>query len=128
MISIKLVNGDHVEVRDEGVALVAGPYPHDVGPFTHVYGSTAGAIVTYEAPQLLVNRLSTKAQFAVFTRPNGTPVWIYAPDVDEVREPLWADQRTNGIVKAIVMVGSFHQAVQESAAVAEQILETHGWV
>ena len=127
MISIELVTGGKVEVADEGVALVAGPYPHDVGPFTHVYGAGAGAIVTYEAPQLLVSRLNTKAKFAVFTRPNGTPVWIYAADVTDVREPLSTDQQNMGVVRAIVKVGAFHQAVQESAVVAEQILEAHGW-
>ena len=122
MITIKLINEQALDASDVAVTLVTGPYPHDVGPFTHVYGSGIGAIVTAEAPQLLINRLSTRADFAVLQRPNGTPVWIHGPSVSMVRPPECEEQPG---VNAIVMVGAFHQAVQESAPLVLQILQGH---
>ncbi len=122
MITIKLINEQALDASDVDVTLVTGPYPHDVGPFTHVYGCGIGAIVTAEPPQLLINRLSTRADFAVLKRPNGTPVWIHGPSVSMVRPPEREEQPG---VNAIVMVGAFHQAVQESVPLVLQILQGH---
>jgi hypothetical protein len=123
--TIKSINGEEIDASDEGVTLVTGPYPHDVGPFTHVYGPLVGAIVTAEAPQLLVNRLSTRADFAVLMRPNGTPAWIHGPSVSMVRPPERQEQTADGTVNAVVVLGGLHQAVQESVSIVLQILEGH---
>jgi hypothetical protein len=125
VITIKLFGGDDLEASDDGVTLVAGPYPHDVGPFTHVYGPGVGAIVTEEAPQLVVGRLSTRADFAVLKRPNGTPVWIHAPSVSMVRPPTREEEPVEGKVHAVLAVGEFHQAVQEAVPIVLQILQGH---
>jgi hypothetical protein len=128
MVAITTLFGQEVDVAENGIAMVAGPYPHDVGPHTYVYGPTAGALITAEAPQLLISRLQHKAEFAVLTRPNGTPVWIHAPAVSLVREPVWTElpDPGQGIVKAVVMVGKFHQSVQEDVQLAIKILNVHG--
>jgi hypothetical protein len=128
MVAIATLSGQQIDVADGGIALIAGPYPNDVGPHTYVYGPTAGALITAEAPQLLVSRLQDKADFAVLTRPNGTPAWIHAPAVSLVRAPVWteAPYPGQGTVNAVVMIGKFHQSVQEQVSLAIQILNTHG--
>jgi hypothetical protein len=88
MVAITTLSGQQVDVADETIALVAGPYPHDVGPHTYVYGPMVGALITGEAPQLFVSRLQNMADFAVVTRPNGSPAWVHAKAVSAVRTPL----------------------------------------
>jgi hypothetical protein len=34
MVAITTLSGQEVDIADETIALVAGPYPHDVGPHT----------------------------------------------------------------------------------------------
>ncbi|MBV8103293.1 MAG: hypothetical protein JO223_01460 [Hyphomicrobiales bacterium] len=127
MAVIVTLSGQQVDVPDADIFLVAGPYPDDVGPHTYVYGQGLGALITSEAPQLLVGRLQTRADFAVLMRPNGTPVWIHAPDVTAVRTPLWTEAPYSGqrIVNAVAAVGRFHQAVQETVSIAIEILNSH---
>jgi hypothetical protein len=127
MVAITTLSGESVHVPDETVTLVAGPYPSDVGPHTYVYGPTTGPLITAEAPQLVVSRLATKASFAVLTRPNGTPAWVHAPAVSAVREPLWteAPYPGQGVANAVVMIGKFHQSVQEDVDTVIQILNAH---
>ena len=81
MVAITTLAGEQVDVPDTNILLIVGPYPNDVGPHTYVYGPGVGALITSEAPQLLLSRLETKADFAVLARPNGTPAWVHAPDV-----------------------------------------------
>ena len=91
MVAITTLAGEQVDVPDTNILLIVGPYPNDVGPHTYVYGPGVGALITSEAPQLLLSRLETKADFAVLARPNGTPAWVHAPDVTAVRAPLWTE-------------------------------------
>jgi hypothetical protein len=126
MVQITAVSGQAIEVPDDAVSLVAGPYPHDVGPHTYVYGPAAGAIVTSETPQLLIARLTDPASFVVFRRPNGTPVWVRAAAVSLIRAPLRTEiPSSNDIVSAVIRVSGFHQAVQEDVVTAEQIIARH---
>ena len=126
MVAITTLSGEQVDVPDTNILLIVGPYPNDVGPHTYVYGPGAG-LITSEAPQLLLSRLETKADFAVLARPNGTPAWVHAPDVTAVRAPLWTEAPYSGqrIANAVVIVGQFHQAVQENVPLAIQILNSH---
>ena len=127
MVAITTLSGDQVDVPDADILLITGPYPNDVGPHTYVYEPSLGALITSEAPQLVLSRLQTKADFAVLARPNGTPAWIHAPNVTAVRAPLWteAPYSGQGIVNAVVAIGQFHQAVQESVPLVIQILSSH---
>jgi hypothetical protein len=127
MVAITTLSGQEVDVADESIALVAGPYPHDVGPHTYVYGPTAGVLITGEAPDLMVGRLLNHADFAKLTRPNGSPAWVHAKAVSVVRAPLSteAPDPGEGLVNAVLVIGKFHQSVQEQVSVAIQILNAH---
>ena len=127
MVAITTLSGEQVDVPDTNILLIVGPYPNDVGPHTYVYGPGVGALITSEAPQLLLSRLETKADFAVLARPNGTPAWVHAPDVTAVRAPLWTEAPYSGqrIANAVVAIGQFHQAVQENVPLVIQILNSH---
>ena len=46
MIAIRALDGVEVIVNENAVTLVAGPYPHDVGPHTYVHGVDRGVLVT----------------------------------------------------------------------------------
>jgi hypothetical protein len=107
MVAITTLSGEQVDVPDADIFLITGPYPNDVGPHTYVYGPSLGALITSEAPQLVLSRLQTKADFAVLARPNGTPAWIHAPNVTAVRAPLWteAPYSGQGTVNAVVAIG-----------------------
>jgi hypothetical protein len=122
MVAITALSGPKVDVPDDDIALVTGPYPNDVGPHTYVYGLTVGALITGEAPQLLISRLQTKANFAVLTRPNGSPAWIHAPAVSAIRDPLWTETPYpgQGAANAVLIIGRFHQTVQEEVSLAIQ--------
>jgi hypothetical protein len=49
MIVIRALDGTAVDVDENAVTLVSGPYPHDVGPHTYVHGVERGVLVTAEA-------------------------------------------------------------------------------
>jgi hypothetical protein len=128
MVAITTLSGQEVYVADETIALVAGPYPHDVGPHTYVYGPTAGALITGEAPELFVRRLQNKADFAVVTRPNGSPAWVHAKAVSAVRAPLSTEalEPGEGLVNAVLVIGKLHQSVQEQVSAAIELLTEQG--
>jgi hypothetical protein len=69
MSVIKTVDGQDIDVNENLIVLIAGPYPHDVGPHTYVYGVTHGALVTGEPPDALVARLGINPPLAKLTRP-----------------------------------------------------------
>jgi len=48
MIAIRALDGTEVVVDENAVTLVAGPYPHDVGPHTYVHGVDRWVLVTAE--------------------------------------------------------------------------------
>jgi hypothetical protein len=48
MIVIRALDGTAVDVNENAVTLVFGPYPHDVGPHNYVRGVDRGVLVTAE--------------------------------------------------------------------------------
>lgn len=124
MVVIRALDGSEVAVNEDAVTLVAGPYPHDVGPHTYVHGVERGVLVTAEDPAALVARLGTDPPLAKLTRPNSTPVWIRRSVVIEIRAPRASEQPDSGVVKAVVIAGDLHQAVREDVATASRILSS----
>lgn len=127
MVQITTVDSSEIEVQDDSISIIAGPYPHDVGKYTYVYSSTSGVLVSLAAPQLLIAELQNSSSFCVFQRPNGTPVWVNALSVSVVRAPIGSDiADAQGTVNAVIMIGSLHQAVREHVQVVLQILRGAG--
>src|ERR1700756_2961821 len=118
MIAIRALNGTEIEVNQDAITLIAGPYPHDVGRHTYVHGVDRGVLVTAEDPATLTARLGISAPLAKLTRPDLTPVWIKGSAVSAVRAPLPTEQQGPGVVNAVVILGDLHQAVHEQLATA----------
>ena len=126
MIVIRALDGTAVDVDENAVTLVAGPYPHDVGPHTYVHGVERGVLVTAEGAAALAARLGVSPPLAKLTRPNATPVWIKGPAVTTLRAPIPTERQGPGAVNAVVILGDLHQAVHEDLATAERVLNAHG--
>ena len=126
MIVVHALDGTALEINEAAVTLVAGPYPHDVGPHTYVHGVERGALMTQENATALVARMAVDPPLAKLTRPDMTPVWIKGKAVTAIRAPLPSERQRPGAVNAVVVLGGLHQAVREKIAAAEQILNTHG--
>ena len=124
MIAIRALNGTEIEVNENAVTLVAGPYPHDVGPHTYVHGVDRGVLVTAEDAVVLVARLNVDPPLAKLTRPNSTPVWIKGSAVTAIRSPLATEQQAGGLVRAVIVAGDLHQAVCEDVQTAASLLNT----
>jgi hypothetical protein len=121
MIVIHALNGTEIEVDENDVTLVAGPYPHDVGPHTYVHGVDRGLLVTTEDAAALVARLGVHPRLVKLTRPDSTLVWIKGSAVSEIRPPL-STERQSGVVQAVLVIGGLHQAVREDIKTAESVL------
>ena len=126
MIVIRALDGTAVDVDEDAVTLVSGPYPHDVGAHTYVHGVERGVLVTAESAAALAARLGVKPPLAKLTRPNATPVWIKGSAVTTLRTPLPTERQGPGAVNAVVILGDLHQAVHEDLATAERVLNAHG--
>ena len=126
MIVIRALDGTAVDVDEDAVTLVSGPYPHDVGAHTYVHGVERGVLVTAESAAALAARLGVKPPLAKLTRPNATPVWIKGSAVTTLRTPLPTERQGPGAVNAVVILGDLHQAVHEDLATAERVLTAHG--
>ena len=113
MIAIRALDGTEVDINEEAVILVAGPYPHDLGPHTYVHGVERGVLVTAENAAALVARLGVVPPLAKLTRPDASPVWVKSSAVSEIRPPLATEQQAGGAVKAVVVLDDLHQAVCE---------------
>ena len=122
MIAVRALDGTEVAVNEDVVTLVAGPYPHDLGPHTYVHGVDRGVLVTAEDAAALVGRLGTDPPLAKLTRPDASPVWVKGSSVSEIRPPLATEQQGRGAVKAVVVIGDLHQAVREDRQTAMSIL------
>jgi hypothetical protein len=122
MIAIRALDGTEVDVNEEAVTLVAGPYPHDLGPRTYVHGVERGVLVTAEDAAALAARLGADPPLAKLTRPDASPVWIKRSAVSEIRPPRATERQARGAVKAIVVIGDLHQAVREDVQTAMSIL------
>jgi hypothetical protein len=126
MIVIRALNGTEIEVNHDAITLIAGPYPHDVGPHTYVHGVDRGVLVTAEDAAALVARLGANPPLVKLTRPNATPVWIKGSAVQEIRPPLSTEQQLDAVVKAVLVVGGLHQAVREDVAAVRAVLNPRG--
>jgi hypothetical protein len=126
MIAIRALDGSVVDVDENDVTLVSGPYPHDVGRHTYVHGVDRGVLVTAEDAASLVARLGISPPLVKLTRPEMTPVWIKRSAVSAIRAPLPTEQQSPGAVRSVVILGDLHQAVHEELAAVEQVLKTDG--
>ena len=126
MVEITTLDGQVIEASDSSIVLIAGPYPHDVGPHTYVYGVTPAVLVTGEAPGALIARLNINPLLARLTRPNQTSVWIKGAAVTSLRRPVSSEITNPGEVNAIVNIGSLHQAVRETVETARSIINALG--
>lgn len=126
MIVIRALGGTAVEMDENAVTLLAGPYHHDVGRHTYVHGLDRGVLVTAEDAAALAARLAVGPPLARLTRPDMTPVWIKGSAVSAIRAPLPTEQQGPRAVNAVVILGELHQAVHEELATAEQVLKAHG--
>jgi hypothetical protein len=57
MVVLRALDGTEVSVAEDAITLIAGPYPHDVGPHTYVHGIDRGVMVTAQDAAALVARL-----------------------------------------------------------------------
>jgi hypothetical protein len=126
MIRIITLDGQTVDLDEAAIVLIAGPYPHDVGPHTYVYGMAPGPLLTAEDPKALAARLGVSPPLASLTRPDGTPVWIKGAAATMVRAPLPPELQAPGEVNAVVLAGALRQSVRETIAAARAILDAHG--
>jgi len=126
MIVIRALDGTAVDIDENAVTLLCGPYPHDVGSHTYVHGVERGVLVTAEDAAALAARLRVNPPWAKLTRPNRTPVWIKGAAVTTLRAPLPTERQGRGAVNAVVVLGELHQAVHEDFATAERVLNAHG--
>jgi len=126
MIQITTLADQAVDIDNSSVLLVAGPYPHDVGPHTYVSGPTPAALVTAEVPDALLARLGLNPPLAQLTRPDGSPVWLKAAAVSAVRAPVPAEQQDPGTVNAVIVLGALHQAVHETVEAARAVIDALG--
>jgi hypothetical protein len=122
MIAIRALDGTEVAVNEEAVTIVAGPYPHDLGPRTYVHDVERGVLVTAEDAAALVARLGAHPPLAQLARPDASPVWIKESAVSEIRPPRATEQQAAGAVRAVVVIGDLHQAVREDVQTAMGIL------
>jgi hypothetical protein len=125
MVVVRTLDGQDINLNEKTIALISGPYPHDVGPHTYIYGATHGALITNEPADILVARLGVNPPLARLIRPDGSPVWVNGSEVNSVRAPVPTEQGP-GQVNAVLQVGSFHQAVQQDVPTARAIINAHG--
>jgi hypothetical protein len=123
MISVQAIDGAELEIDENSIILVSGPYPHDVGPHTYVIGVERGVLVTAEKPAVLVARLGAQPPLAKFTRPDGTPVWVNRSAVATIRPPLDTERQAGARVKAVIVVAGLHQAISEDTQTAMRVLK-----
>jgi hypothetical protein len=128
MVDIKNVDGVRAEIPDDAINVISGPYPFDGTPVTYVRGSFGpGAFQTAEPAASLVGRLKPAAPLVQLTRPNDTPVWVKAKAVTMIRHPLDTELvDPPNLVRSVIMVGAFHQALREDVATATKLLSSAG--
>jgi len=120
MVDLVTLMGMTVTVPDSAINVVSGPYPGEEGVKSYVRGGFGpGAIETNEDASHFVDRL--QSTLARLTRPNGTPVWVKASAITILRFPFDTEMSPPN-VRSVIIVGGFHQALQEDIATVRQIL------
>jgi hypothetical protein len=122
MVDLVTLMGMTVTVPDSAINVVSGPYPGEAGVKSYVRGGFGpGAIETNEAASHFVDRL--QSTLARLTRPNGTPVWVKVSAITILRFPFDTEILSPpNVVRSVIIVGGFHQALQEDIATVRQIL------
>ena len=69
MIVLRALDGTDVSVAEDAITLIAGPYPHDVGPQSYVHGIDRRVLVTAEDAAALAARLGAHPPLVKLTRP-----------------------------------------------------------
>src|SRR5437868_897202 len=122
MIAIRALDGTEVVVNENAVTLVAGPYPHDLGPHTYVHGVDRGVLVTAEDTAAVIARPGVDPPFGKVERTDASPVWIKRSVVSELRPPLTTEQQAAGTARSVVVIGDLHQTVREDVQTAMSVL------
>jgi hypothetical protein len=124
MVDIVDTSGKTATIPDTAITVVSGPYPHDTGTISYIRGSFGpGAFQSSEDAAHLVARLQLPKPLTGLTRPNNTPVWVKAGAISMVRLPLDTEiPNPPQIVRCVVMVGGFHQAVREDVDTVKQLM------
>jgi hypothetical protein len=91
---------------------------------TKVFGILPVSIAIDESVQVFMQRLKIEAEFAKFTRPNRSSVWIKGASVMLVR-PVVPGEYLEG-TKAVIFARWLTQGVQESPTEARDALNAHG--
>jgi hypothetical protein len=122
MVDLVTLMGMTITVPDSAINVVSGPYPGEANVKSYVRGGFGpGAIETNEDASHFVARLQTT--LARLTRPNGTPVWVKASAITIMRFPFDTEiSSPPNVVRSVIMVGGFHQALQENIATVRRIL------
>ena len=122
MVDIVAATGTTITVPDEAINVVSGPYHSDSGTKSYVRGNFGpGALESKEDASHLVGRL--QVTLAMLTRPNGTPVWVKTRAIAILRYPLDTEiQGPTNLVRSVIVVGGFLQALQEDIATVRQIM------
>jgi len=122
MVDLVTLMGMTITVPDSAINVVSGPYPGEANVKSYVRGGFGpGAIETNEDASHFVDRLQTT--LARLTRPNGTPVWVQASAITIMRFPFDTEiSSPPNVVRSVIMVGGFHQALQENIATVRRIL------
>ena len=87
-----------------------------------------GALITGEAPQLLISRLQNKETFAVLNQAERNACVELMHHRSPRSGPQFGRKHLTpgqGVVNAVVIVGKFHQSVQEQVALVIEILNAH---
>ena len=126
MIVIRALDGTAVDVDENAVTLVSGPYPHDVGPHTYVHGIGArcagdgggcGGAGGALGDQPAIGKADPPEPDASLDQGlcrHHAP----RPDADRTARPRSREP--------VVIIGDLHQPVHEDLATAQRMLNAHG--
>ena len=122
MVDIVTLTGMTVTVPDSAINVVSGPYPGEADVKSYVRGGFGpGAIESNEDASHFVDRI--QATLTRLRRPNGTPVWVKASAITILRFPFDTEILSPpNVVRSVIMVGGFHQALREDIATVRRIL------
>jgi hypothetical protein len=118
LILIHLIDGIQVEIDENAITLVYGPYPHDVGPLTYIHTLGQAVLVTTMDAGTLLALMNVIPPLVKFTRPDLTPVWVKRSAVNAVRPPLPTERQSGGEAGAVLIIGDVRQTVHEDVSSA----------